>query len=363
MPDHGPQDLSLETTETPPFRSLYNLSQVELEVLKRYISDNLAKDFIQPSTSSAGAPVLFAKKRDESLRLCVDYRGLNLITQKNRYPLPLISEALDRIVGAKIYTKLDIRPAYNRIRVKAGDEWKTAFRSRYGHYEYRVMPFGVVNGPATFQGYINLVFREYLDILYIAYLDDILIYSVNPFKHTEAVRQVLKRLLKNGLFVKLEKCMFNVTEISFLGFILITEGVKMELSRKSTISEWPEPTSHRDIQVFLRFVNFYRRFIMGFSRIVSGLTGMLTGGTQRKLKGVPFDLTSEARTSFCNLQKAFITAPLLRHFDLLLPIRMETDASSFAISAILPQAHSKTGNWHSVAFWSKKRPPQSAITV
>lgn len=350
MPDHGPQDLSLETTEAPPFGPLYNLSQVELEVLRAYISDNLAKGFIQPSTSSAGGPVLFAKKGDGSLRLCVDCRGLNLITRKNRYPLPLISEALDRFVGAKIYTKLDIRAAYNRIRVKAGDEWKTAFRSRYGHYEYRVMPFGVVNDPATFQGYINSVLREYLDILCIAYLVDILIYSVDPSKHTEAVRQVLKRLLKHSLFVKLEKCVFSVTEIYFLGFILTTEGVKMEPSRLSTISEWPEPTTHREIQVFLGFTNFYRRFIMGFSRIVGGLTGMLTGGTQGKFKGVPFVLTSEARTSFHNLQKAFTTAPLHRHFDPLLPIRMETDASGFAISAFLSQAHPETGHWHLVAF-------------
>ena len=219
------------------------------------------------------------------------------------------------------------------------------------------MPFEVVNGQATFQGYINSVLREYLDILCIAYLNDILIYSVDPSKHIEAVRQVLKSLLKHGLFVKLEKYVFSVTEISFLGFILTTEGVKMEPSRVSTISEWPEPASHREIQVFLGFANFYRRFIMGFSRIVGGLTGMLTGGTQGKFKGVPFDLTLEARTSFCNLQKAFTTAPLLRHFDPLLPIRMETDASGFVISAILSQAHPETRHWHPVAFWSRKKTP------
>ncbi len=357
LPDHSPQDLSLETTKVPPFGSLYDLSQIELEVLRGYISDNLAKGFIQPSTSSADTQVFFAKKRDRSLRLCIDYRGLNLITRKNRYPLSLIFEAHDRVVGAKIYTKLDIWAAYNEIRVKAGDEWKTTFCSRYGHYEYRFMPFEVVNGPATFQGYINSVFREYLDILCIVYLDDILIYSVDPFKHTEAVRQVLKKLLKHCLFVKLEKCVFSVTEISFLGFILTTEGVKMEPSRVSTISEWPEPASHREIQVFLRFANFYRGFIMGFSRIVGGLTGILTGGTQRKFKGVPFDLTLEARTSFCNLQKTFTTASLLRHFDPLLPIRIETDASGFAISAILSQTHPETGNWHPVAFWSRNKTP------
>lgn len=165
LPEHGNHDLCLETMGTPPVVPLYNLSQNELEVLREYIADNLAKGFIQPSTSSAGAPILFTKKGDETLRLCVDYRDLNLITKKNRYPLPLISEALDRVIGAKIFTKLDIRAAYNRIRVREGDEWKTAFRSCYGHYKYRVMPFGVVNGPATFQGYINSALRDYLDLL------------------------------------------------------------------------------------------------------------------------------------------------------------------------------------------------------
>lgn len=247
LPEHGNHDLRLETTGTPPFGPLYNLSQNELEVLREYIADNLAKGFIQPSTSSAGAPVLFIKKGDGNLRLCVDYRGLNLITKKNRYPLPLISEALDRVIGAKLFTKLDIRAAYNRIRVREGDEWKTAFRSRYGHYEYRVMPFGVVNGPATFQGYINSALRDYLDLFCIAYLDDILIYSENAKTHTQDVRRVLERLLKHGLFVKLEKCVFGVSEISFLGFVLTTDGVKMDPSRVSTIEEWPVPKSFRDI--------------------------------------------------------------------------------------------------------------------
>ncbi len=277
-----------------------------------------------------------------------------MIARKNCYPFPLISEALDKVVGAKICTKFDIRAAYNQIRVKVEDEWKTAFCSRYGHYKYRVMYFEVVNGPATFQGHINLLLREYLDILCIAYLDDILIYSVDRSKHTEAVYLVLKRLLKHGLFVKLEKCMFSVTEISFLGFILTTDRVKMELSRLSTISEWPKPNTNREIQVFLRFPNFYQRFIIGLSRIVNSSIRMLTGEIQGKFKGLLFVLTLEARTSFCNLQKAFTTAPLLCHFDPLLSIQIETDASRIAISSILPKARSETGYWHPVAFALEK---------
>ena len=261
LPEHGNHDLCLETTVAPLFGPLYNLSQNELEVLRECIADNLAKGFIQPSTSSAGAPVLFVQKGDGNLRLCVDYKGLNLITKKKCYPLPLISEALDRVVGAKIFTKLDIQAAYNRIQIREGDEWKTAFRSRYVHYEYQVIPFGVVNGPATFQGYINSVLREYLDLFCFAYLDDILIYSEDIKSHSNDVRKVLERVLKHGLFVKLEKCVFGVAKISFLGFILTTEGVKMDPTWVLTIKEWPLPKSFRDIQVFLGFANFYHRFI------------------------------------------------------------------------------------------------------
>ncbi len=203
LPDYGPQDLSLKTTEGLSLGSLYNFSQVELEVLKGYISDNLAKSFIQPSTLSVDTAVLFAQRGDGSLGLHVDHWGLNLITQKNRYLLPPISKSLDRVVGANIYTKLDIRADYNRVGVKAGDERKTAFCSRYAHYEYRFMSLRAVNGPAIFQNYIKSILRKYLDILCISYLDDILIYSLDPFKDTETLCQVPKRLPKHGFFVKL----------------------------------------------------------------------------------------------------------------------------------------------------------------
>ena len=196
-----------------------------------------------------------------------------------------------------------------------------------------------------------------MDKLCITYLDDILIYSVNPAQYTNDVRAILKRLLKYGLFVKLEKCVFCVKEISFLEFLLMTEGVKMEPSRVSTIAEWPEPTTFREIQVFLGFANFYRRFIMGFSRIVTGLTDMLKDGTQGKFQGVIFTFTPKARTSFVNFCTAFTTAPFLRHFDCLLPIHIELDASSLAISTILSQAHPETRHWHPVAFWSRKNSP------
>ena len=199
------------------------------------------------------------------------------------------------------------------------------------------MPFGVVNGPTTFQGYINSVLCKYLNLFFIAYLDDILIYLEDIKSHNNNVRKILERLLKHRLFVKLEKCVFGVAEISFLGFIFTTEGVKMDPTRVSTIKEWPLPKSFRDIQVFLGFANVYRRFIREFSRIVGRLTAILKGSSKRKFQRMNFNLTKDAESSFHQLCSAFTTVPILRHFDPLLFIRMETDTSGYAISDILLQ--------------------------
>jgi hypothetical protein len=236
---HGSHDLTIDLVEgkEPPWGPIYNLSAKELETLRDYLDENLTQNWIRPSTSSADAPVFFVPKKDESLRLCVDYRGLNQITRKNRYPLPLISEAIDRLSGVKFSTKLDIRNAYHWVRVAEGKEWKTAFRTRYGHYEYTVMPFSLANAPAAFQSYINATLRPYLDVFVIAYLYDIVVYSNTVEEHRKHVRTVLKALLKAGLYLKLRKCKFNAKEIRFLRFIITPEEVRMEKDRIATIEE------------------------------------------------------------------------------------------------------------------------------
>lgn len=207
LPPHRPYDFSIELEEgkQPPFGPLYSLSELELKALSEWLEENLSKGFIRASRSPAGAPILFVKKKDGSLRLCVDYRALNNITIKNRYPLPLIPEALDRLRKAKIYTKLDLRGAYNLVRVKKGDEWKTAFRTRYGHFECLVMPFGLTNAPAVFQHFMNDVFRDMLDHTVLIYLDDILIFSDNEEDHVKHVKAVLNRLIEHKLYAKAEK--------------------------------------------------------------------------------------------------------------------------------------------------------------
>ena len=375
LPEHGPQDHAIEidpeASGSPPWGPLYNLSATELKALRENIAENLKKGFIRPSSSPAGAPILFIKKKDGSLRLCVDYRGLNRLTVKNRYPLPLLTEALDRLVGAKIYTKLDIRSAYNLIRIREGDEWKTAFRTRYGHFEYQVMPFGLANAPATFQSYINRALREYLDVFCIAYLDDILIFSDNEEVHEEHVRMVLGRLRQFRLFGKLVKCVFHTRRVGFVGFVLTPGGVSMEDDRIKTVKEWPLPKTHRDIQVFLGFANFYRRFIAHYSRICRPLTALLTGAKKGKFKG-RLEMTPAAIAAFDRLKIAFSEGPVLRHYDPELPIKLDTDASKYAMAAVLFQKFpipdnagrdpgplrtdpaGGTSAWHPIAYWSRQ---------
>ena len=192
------------------------MSRAELEALKKYLEENLNKNFIRHSSSPAGVPVLFVKKADGSLQLCVDYRCLNEITVKNRYPLPLIQETLAGLSKAKWFTKLDLRGAYNLVRIAEGEEGKTAFRTRYGHFEYNVMPFGRTNAPASFQRFINDTLRDFLDVFCTAYMDDILIYPDSLAEHKVHVRQVLEKLQQAGLYLKPEKCEFHVQGVKYL---------------------------------------------------------------------------------------------------------------------------------------------------
>ena len=348
LPPHRPNvdhEIPLIPGAKPVFGPIYNLSETELQYLKDYIDRMLARGWIRPSKSPFGSPILFVKKADGSLRLVVDYRKLNALTVKNRYPLPLISELFDRLKNAKYYTRLDMQDAYNRLRIAPGDEWKTAFHTRYGHFEYLVMPFGLTNAPASFQAYANDCLRDFLDLFCVVYLDDVLIFSETLEEHISHVKQVLARLREYGLTCKLRKCEFHSSSLSFLGFVISSDGVSMDPDRVIAITEWPTPTNVEEIQIFLGFANFYRRFIEGYSRVVSPITSLLR-------KGQHFHWSAACQTAFEELKRRFTTAPILRHFDPDLPIRVHTDASGFAISGILSQLHGST--WHPVAFYSRK---------
>ena len=215
----------------------------ELEEVKRYLLENLNKGFIEPSQAPFAAPILFVRKADGRLRLCIDFRNLNQITRKDRYPLPLIDELLGRIGRAKVFTKLDIRQAFNRIRMSPESEELTTFRTRYGSYKCKVLPFGLTNGPATYQRYMNDVLFDYLDDFCTAYLDDILIYSENELDHEEHVKKVLQRLRDAGLQADLKKCEFGVKRTKYLGFIITTDGIEVDPEKVSAVVNWTAPTT------------------------------------------------------------------------------------------------------------------------
>ncbi|UTT92403.1 hypothetical protein NDA17_005982 [Ustilago hordei] len=350
LPHHTEHDLHLELIEggKPPQGPLYLKGPKEMSELRRYLDENLEKGFIRPSKSPARSPVLFVPKKDGGLRLCVDYRGLNEITVKNRAPLPLIEEQLFLLRKARIYTKLDLRAAYNLIRIAKGDEWKTAFGTQLGLYEYLVMPFGLANAPAHFQSFINDIFRDIIGVYVVVYLDDFLIFSDTEEVHVKHVTEVLTRLRNNRLFAKLSKCEFHTKTVEFLGYIIKPTGIEMDPEKVRTVKEWPMPESIHDIQRFLGFANFYRRFIAHFARIAKPLTALVKPIERFK----KFELPEEAQQAFHKLIQAFTSAGVLQHFDYHLPTRLETDASDFAIAGVLKQEHE--GRWHPVAFYSRK---------
>ncbi|KAI4905114.1 hypothetical protein NFI96_020918 [Prochilodus magdalenae] len=303
LPPHREYDcaINLLPGTTPPRGRLFSLSAPEKAAM-----EELANGFIQPSTSPVGAGFFFVGKKDGTLRPCIDYRGLNAITVKDRYPLPLMNTAFEALQHAAVFTKLDLRSAYNLIRIRQGDEWKTAFITPSGHYEYRVMPFGLMNAPAVFQRFINEVLREALDRYAYVYLDDILIFSRTREEHVGHVRRILQLLLESRLYVKLEKSEFDVPKVSFLGFIVSKGTLAMDPAKIRAVQDWPRPSSLKEVQRFLGFANFFRRFIRNFSAVAAPLTTLT-----RKTPG-RFRWTVEAQQAFEELTRL---TPAERNYD------------------------------------------------
>ena len=344
---HRPYDLKINMDEgtSPPVGPIYSLSHTELQALREFVDEHIRIGFIRPTTSPHGAPVLFVKKKDGSLRLCVDYRGLNKITKKDRYPLPLLSDLLDAPRKASVYTKIDLRHAYHLVRIAEGDEWKTAFRTRYGSFEWLVMPFGLTNAPAAFQRFMNDIFSDLIDVCVIIYLDDILIYSDNTADHRKHVKEVLRRLRKHGLFARADKCEFHTDTVEYLGYILSPDGLVMSKDKVKTVLDWPEPRNVKDIQSFLGFANFYRRFIFRYSDIVVPLTRLTR-------KGAPWNFSEDCRKAFNELKEAFTSASVLSHWIPGAPLIVETDASDYALGAILSTV-TPDSEIHPIAFHSR----------
>ena len=348
LPKHEPYDHTIHLKEgtQAPASTLYSMSRDKALKLCQYLDENLSKGFIWASRSDAAASVLFVKKLREGLCFCVNYWGLNAITVKNWYPLPLISETLNRLSWARIFTKLDIIAAFNRLCIWEGDEALTAFCTHFSLFEYLIMPFGLCNSPASFQNYINDTLQEYLNDFCTAYLDDILIYSEIEAEHEIHVKRVLQKLHEAGLQVDITKCAFHVKEVLYLELIIITKGVKMNSAKVSIIVKWLTLVNIKNVQSFLSFTNFYQRFIYGYSKLASPLTCLIK-------KDVPFEWITECQFTFDALKKAFMSDVILRHYNPDLKIIVETDASDYVSEGILSQ-YNKNGILHPIAYFFKK---------
>jgi hypothetical protein len=348
LPPHRHYDHHIPLLEgkTPPFEPIRALDEGRLRPLREYLETNLEWGWIRESTSPAGAPIYFVQKKDGSLRLCVEYWGLNTITVKDRTPLPLIGEALDRLAKAKIYTKLDVKDAYHNLRIAEGDEWKMAFRTKYGLYEYLIMPFGLTNAPASFQRWMNEILSDYLDVFCIAYLDDILIYSDDLEQHHCHIKMILRRVEEVGLTLKASKYECHTNKTEYLGYIISPTGIEMDPEKVRVMAEWKEPTNVKGVQSFLGFANFYRRFIRGFSKITAPLTRLIR-------KDTPWGWDDDAQVAFEQLKRAMLSEPILQHFDPTRAITIEMDASDYAIGAVCSQSDD-ANILHPLGYFSRK---------
>src|SRR5712675_831467 len=337
--DHG---IELIPGATLKDCKVYPLSRSEQDELDKFLDEHLKSGRIRPSKSPCASPFFFVKKKDGSLRPVQDYRCLNEMTIKNKYPLPLIQELIDKLQGTSIFTKLDIRWGYNNIRMKNGDEWKAAFRTNRGLFEPLVMYFGLCNSPATFQTMMNDLLKEKIDEGFVVvYMDDILIFTKDETTHKQVVTEVLRILEQNKLSLAHKKCAFHMKEIDYLGVVVSENTVKMDETKIKGVGEWPEPTNKREVQQFLGFCNFYRRFIKGFSKIAKPMTELT--GKQEWRWG------QEQKVAFSKLKNLILARPVLAMPNREGKFRVEVDASRYAIGAVLSQQQ-EDQRWRPVAF-------------
>ena len=320
--------------------------------MEKQVKEMMDKGLIEPSTSPFGSPVLFVRKKTGELRMCIDYRALNKITIKNRYPLPRIDDLFDRLQGATTFSSLDLLSGYYQIRLPDSDVPKTAFRTPEGLFQYKVLPMGLTNAPSVFMAAMNRILRDLK--FAIVYLDDILIYSKNPEEHVEHVRQVLERLSLHSYYAKLKKCDFFKTSIKFLGHIVSAEGVSPDPTKVEIVKTWPTPKTVNDIRAFLGLANYFRKFIHNYSIISAPLVNLTKGNvSKRKSKVTSIGWDDNCQTAFEDLKKALVEAPVLALPDFTKPFEVTTfqvvtDASDYAIGAILVQ------DGRPIAYESKK---------
>ncbi len=335
------------------FDSIYNLSATELKVLKDYIDEYMKKNFIIEFVSSAKALILFVKKTNDKLRLCVDYKELNEIIIKNRYSLFFINENLNKLSETKIFIKLNVKDVFHRIRIRKEDEWKTTFRCRFDHYQYRVMFFELANSSITFQAYINKTMHSYLDLFVLMYINDLLMFFSSTEKHIEHVKLMLQRLRKFNLYLKLSKCSFHVFHVNFLSFRMSLDEITMQTSRIVVIKDWSKSKFHKNVQAFIDFANFYRRFVHAFFKINAELFFLLKNDDKNKFK-IKFVMISETKEFMKSIKRIFMSASMLRHYEFDDESMMKIDAFDFVIADIFSQLVKIDDQWRSIVFYFRK---------
>jgi hypothetical protein len=322
--------IELKPDTTPISRRSYRMPPNELAELKIQLQDFLEKGFIRPSSSPWGCPAIFVKKKDQTLQMCMDYRPLNEVTMKNKYPLPRIDILFDQLTGARVFSKIDLRSGYHQIRIRPEDIPKTAFTTRYGLFEYLVMSFGLTNAPAHFTYLMNSIFMPELDKLVVVFINDILIYSKNEEEDAQHLRIVLTRLREHQLYAKFSKCAFWLKEIQFFGYVLSANGIAVDPSKVKDILEWKPPTTVHQVRNFLRLAGYYRRFIPDFSKIVKPITSLLKNDTK-------FNWSSRCNEVFEQLKVLLTTAPVLAQPDIEKPFDVYYDASCSGLGCVLMQ--------------------------
>ncbi|GJU98207.1 putative reverse transcriptase domain-containing protein [Tanacetum coccineum] len=315
---------------TPIAKTLYRLAPSKMKELMSQLQELLDKGFIRPSSSPWGAPILFVKKKDGSMRMCIDYRELNKVTMKNVYPLPRIDDLFDQLQGARWFSKIDLRSGYHQLKVREEDIPKTAFRKRYGHYEFVVMPFGLTNASAIFMDLMNRVCRPMLDKSVIVFIDDILVYSKDKKEHEAHLREVLETLRKERLYAKFAKCEFWLQEIQFLGHVVNSKGIKVDPAKIEAVMNRQTLKDVGEIRSFLGLAGYYRRFIQDFSKIASSLTRLTK-------KNTPFVWGEEQEEAFVTLRRKLCETPILVLPDGTEDMVVYCDASYFGLGCVLMQ--------------------------